>query len=119
MRWLLDECVDADLVTLLRESGHDVVYIADVAPRTKDSEVMNRADREDRLLLTEDKDFGDLVFRHSLPVPGLVLVRMDPSRRARKGPRLLAAIDRFGDTLFGRYTVIEDARFRLRPLRSP
>jgi predicted nuclease of predicted toxin-antitoxin system len=79
---------------------------------------MNGAQREHRLLLTEDKDFGDSVFRQARPVPGLVLVRIDPSRRSLKGPRLLAAIDRFGETLFGRYTVVEDARFRSRPLRS-
>ena len=118
MRWLIDECVDADLVVLLRESEHDVIYMSDVAPHTTDTQVMNRADRENRLLLTEDKDFGDLVFRQARPVPGIVLLRIDTSRRLRKGPRLLAAIDRFGDTLFGRYTVVEDARFRSRPLRS-
>jgi predicted nuclease of predicted toxin-antitoxin system len=110
--------VDADLSALLRRSGHDVVYMSEVDPRAADTEVMNRADRENRLLLTEDKDFGDLVFRQARPVPGIVLLRIDSSRRLRKGPRLLAAIDRFGDTLFDRYTVIEDARFRSRPLRS-
>jgi len=118
VRWLIDECVDAALAALLSESGHDVVYMPDVAPRAADPEVMHRADRENRLLLTEDKDFGDLVFRQARRVPGLVLVRIDPSRRLRKGPRLLAAIDRFGDSLFGRYTVIEDTRFRSRALRS-
>jgi predicted nuclease of predicted toxin-antitoxin system len=118
VRWLIDECVDAGLPALLRKSGHDVVYMTDVSPRAPDPEVMNRADRENRLLLTEDKDFGDLVFRQARPVPGLVLVRIDPARRLRKGPRLLAAIDRFRDSLFGHYTVVEDARFRSRPLRS-
>jgi hypothetical protein len=93
--------------------------MSDVAPRAADPEVMNRAERENRLLLTEDKDFGDLVLPQARPVPGLVLVRIDPSRRSLKGPRLLAAIDGFGDTLFGRYTVVEAARFRSRPLRSP
>lgn len=100
MRWLTDECVDASLAALLCERGHDVVYMADVAPRAADPEVMERAERESRLLLTEDKDFGDLIFRQARPVPGLVLVRIDPSRRSRKGTRLLAAIDRFGETLF-------------------
>jgi predicted nuclease of predicted toxin-antitoxin system len=118
VRWLIDECVDAGLAALLRASGHDVVYMSDVAPRSADPEVMDLADQENRLLLTEDKDFGDLVFRQARPVPGIVLVRIDPSRRLLKGPRLLAAIDRFGEALFGRYTVIEDARFRSRPLRS-
>jgi predicted nuclease of predicted toxin-antitoxin system len=42
--------------------------------------VLKRADRDNRLLLTEDKDFGDLVFRQALPVPGIILLRIDSSR---------------------------------------
>jgi predicted nuclease of predicted toxin-antitoxin system len=72
---------------------------------------------ENRLLLTEDKDFGDLIFRQAMPVPGLVLLRIDSRRRSLKAARLQAAIGRFGETLFGRYTVIEEARYRSRPLR--
>jgi predicted nuclease of predicted toxin-antitoxin system len=60
VRWLIDECVDAALAALLREPGHDVVYMSDVASRAPDPEVITRADRENRLLVTEDKDFGDL-----------------------------------------------------------
>jgi predicted nuclease of predicted toxin-antitoxin system len=118
VRWLIDECVDAELAAALHRSGHDVAYMSDVAPRAPDAEVINRADRENRLLLTEVKDFGDLVFRQGKPVPGIVLLRIEPLRRLRKGSRLLAAIDRFGETLFGCYTVIEDVRFRSRPLRA-
>jgi predicted nuclease of predicted toxin-antitoxin system len=119
VRWLIDECVDAALVLQLRESGHDVSYMSDVAPRATDLEVMRRAYSETRLLLTEDKDFGDLVFRQARPIPGLVLLRIDSTRRLLKGTRLQAAIDRFGERLLGRYTVIEDARFRSRPLHRP
>jgi predicted nuclease of predicted toxin-antitoxin system len=117
VRWLIDECVDARLAAALRESGHDVVYMSEVAPRAADSAVMDRAHRENRLLLTEDKDFGDLTFRQARPVPGLVLLRIDPGRRSQKVARLLATIDRLGDALFGHYTVIEDVRSRSRPLR--
>jgi predicted nuclease of predicted toxin-antitoxin system len=117
VRWLLDECVDAELVAILRRYGHEVVYMSDVEPRAPDTEVMDRACREQRLLLTEDKDFGDLVFREARPVPGIVLMRIDTAQRSRKGPRLLAAIERFGDALFAHYTVVESARFRSRPLR--
>jgi predicted nuclease of predicted toxin-antitoxin system len=117
VRWLIDECVDAALVAQLREYGHDVSYMSDVAPRATDPEVMHRAHSENRLLLTEDKDFGDLVFRQAKPVPGLVLLRIDSTRRSLMGTRLQAAIDRFGERPLGRYTVIEDARFRSRPLQ--
>ena len=79
---------------------------------------MKLAGREDRLLLTEDKDLGDLVFRQAQPVPGLVLLRFDPSQRLLKGPRLLAGIDRLGEKFLGHYTVIEAGRLRSRPLWS-
>jgi predicted nuclease of predicted toxin-antitoxin system len=103
----------------LRESGHDTIYMSDVAARASDAEVMERAHSEQRLLLTEDKDFGDLVFRQGRPVPGIVLLRIDSARRSLKWPRLLAAVDRFGEGLFGRYMVVEVARFRSRPLLRP
>ena len=117
MRGLIDECVDAVLVADLRGAGHDVIYMSDAEPRATDVDVMRRAQRDNRLLLTEDKDFGDLVFRQAMPVPGIVLLRIDPTRRSIKRVRLQAAVERFGDALLGRYTVIEDARFRSRPLR--
>jgi predicted nuclease of predicted toxin-antitoxin system len=101
----------------LRASGHDVISMSDVAPRATDAEVMSRANSEIRLLLTEDKDFGDLVFRQARPVPAIVLLQIDSTRRSHKGARLLTAIDRFGDNLLRNYTVIEAARFRSRPLR--
>ncbi len=116
MRWLADECVDAGLVSQLRVAGHDVVYVAEVAPATSDADVMMRAQAEDRLLLTEDKDFGDLVFRRGQSVPGVVLLRIDPAMRTSKSLRLEAAIGRFGENLLGRYTIIEAARYRSRPL---
>ena len=116
MRWLADECVDAGLVLHLRASGHDVVYTAEIAPAITDAETIARACAEDRLLLTEDKDFGDLVFRQGRSIPGLVLLRIDPARHELKKRRLGAAIDRLGETFRGRYTVIEPARMRTRPL---
>jgi predicted nuclease of predicted toxin-antitoxin system len=117
VRWIVDECVDAALALQLSENGHDVLYMADVAPRAADPEVIRRAHNENRVLLTEDKDFGELVFRQAKPVPGIVLIRIAPSRRSLKPARLQAALDHFGTTLFGRYIVIEEARYRSRSLR--
>ena len=116
MRWLADECAAASLVAALRENGHDVVYIAEVAPRASDAEVLRLARDEARLLLTDDKDFGDLVFRQNWPVAGVVLLRLGPAMAERRWDRLQAAIDQIGEGLTGRYTVIEDTRLRSRPL---
>ena len=116
MRWLADECVDAALVTRLRSAGHDVSYIAEIASGVTDTEALRRAQEEGRLFLTEDKDFGELVFRFKLAVPGVVLLRIDPEKSQLKWTRLESAIAKFGEGLFGRYVVIEEARFRSRPL---
>jgi predicted nuclease of predicted toxin-antitoxin system len=116
VRWLSDECVDASLVSRLRDAGHDVWYTADGSAGASDLDVLRQAQAETRLLLTEDKGFGDLVFRLKLPVPGVVLLRLDPEKHLVKWNRLKAAIARFGASLFGRYLVIEEARFRSRPL---
>ena len=79
---------------------------------------MARAHRENRVLLTEDKDFGDLVFRRGSDVPGIVL-RIDPAMQALKRQRLDAAIARVGEAgLRGRYTKIEEGHFRSRALRA-
>ena len=78
MLWLSDECVDAGLVGRLRAAGHNVIYVAEIASGSTDIEVIRRARVEGRLLLTEDKDFGELVFRAGMPVSGVVLLRVPP-----------------------------------------
>jgi predicted nuclease of predicted toxin-antitoxin system len=119
VRWLADECIDAGLVFHLRQLGHDVLYMAEVAPATNDSDVMARAFSEGRLLLTEDKDFGDLAFRCGARAAGIVLSRIDPAQHALKRQRLDAAMTRFDEAgLRGRYTIVEEGRFRSRPLRT-
>ena len=67
MRWIADECVSARLVKLLREAGHDVAYVAEMAAGASDTDLIGLARRENRLLLTDDKDFGELVFRRRFP----------------------------------------------------
>jgi len=114
VRWLADECVAAPLVAFLRAAGHDVLYVAEAAGGLSDADVIALAAHEKRLLLTEDKDFGDLVFRRRHTVPGVVLMRTDLVNPARKTRRLADAIERYGEELFGRYMVIEDGRFRSR-----
>jgi predicted nuclease of predicted toxin-antitoxin system len=117
VRWLADECVAAPLVATLRSLGQDVLYVAEAATGLDDADVIALALRERRILLTEDKDFGDLVFRRERRVPGVVLMRVASEHTALKTARLAAAVERYGERLFGLYLVIEEARFRSRHLR--
>jgi len=77
---LADECCDAVLVNALRGEGHDVLYIKEAAAGADDQTVLQLAASQLRILLTEDKDFGELVVRLKLPAYGIVLLRINPGR---------------------------------------
>jgi predicted nuclease of predicted toxin-antitoxin system len=116
VRFLADECVDADVVRQLRAAGHDVEYAAEHHRSVDDVGLLAIATRTSRIFLTEDKDFGDLAFHGAKPASGIVLLRIAPVRRKLKWPRLRAAIALVGVRFAGAYTVIEVIRIRRRPL---
>jgi predicted nuclease of predicted toxin-antitoxin system len=68
-RFLADENFPGPSVRLLRDAGHEVVWVKETAPRTADPDVLRWAARERRVLLTLEADYGDLVFRQGLPAP--------------------------------------------------
>jgi hypothetical protein len=82
MRFLADESCDFSVVRALRSADHDVVAIAEISPREEDPSVMECAVGESRILITEDKDFGQLVYaRMQRTAESFLFV----SRRVRDG----------------------------------
>jgi predicted nuclease of predicted toxin-antitoxin system len=75
LRILADESVEGEVVARLRGEGHDVAYIPEASAGVGDDEVLARANAEGRVLLTEDKDFGDLAFFYGNRSLGVVLLR--------------------------------------------
>lgn len=75
MRFLADESCDFAIVRRLREDGYDVVAVAEIAPRAEDNRVVDLAVRDRRILLTEDKDFGQLLYAHGQAAPGIIFLR--------------------------------------------
>jgi len=115
MRFLADESCDFAVVRLLRQAGYDVVAVAELAPRAKDQVVLELAVREGRLLLTEDKDFGQLVYAHRQATGGVLLVRFPAAARTRLAESVLALIRERGEALLGRFVVVEPGRIRIGP----
>ncbi|HET6528297.1 MAG TPA: DUF5615 family PIN-like protein [Balneolaceae bacterium] len=76
MKFLADECCDASLVKELRHAGHNVLYVMEYGPGSTDTEVLEKAFSERRVLITEDKDFGELVYRLKKPVTGVILLSL-------------------------------------------
>ncbi len=75
MKLHANENIEAEAVAFLRSSGHDVTYAAEIQPRASDEEVLERATVQGRILITSDKDFGELCFRRALPSCGVILIR--------------------------------------------
>ena len=71
-----DEGIHRGVVDRLRNAGHQLSYIAELAPGAPDADVLDRANRNSEVLVTEDKDFGELVFRQNLTNRGVILLRM-------------------------------------------
>jgi predicted nuclease of predicted toxin-antitoxin system len=112
---LADENIVSAVVFALRADGWDVVWIAEVAPSIEDADVLAWAAREGRLLLTDDKDFGELVVREGRTHHGVVLLRVHgllPAERARLVSEVFASL--MGE-LRGSFTVVDrDGAVRIR-----
>ncbi|MEZ2142961.1 DUF5615 family PIN-like protein [Bradyrhizobium sp. DN5] len=116
MRFLADENFPGSAVAALRASGHDVVWIRTSAPGSSDHEVLAQASKERRILLTFDKDFGELAKASSLPSTcGIVLLRVPPPAPGRIG-KVIADLVLGRDDWAGHFSVIEPGRVRMRPL---
>jgi len=116
MKFVADECCDAGLVSSLRSEGHDTIYVKEFGPGALDKEVLEKAFAEERVLITEDKDFGELVYRLEKPAYAVVLLRFDVHERGLKWPRLKQLISKYGDRLKGLFVVVDTEKFRSHPL---
>ena len=92
MNLLIDESVDRQTVARLRQEGHDVLYVAEMEPGITDDLVLNRANERNALLVTADKDFGELVFRQGLTSAGVLLLRLHGLSLGNKARIVLTAL---------------------------
>ena len=116
MRFLANENFPLDAVVALRTAGHDVMWIRTESPGISDFSVLARAQRESRILLTFDKDFGELAYRSNLPATcGIVLFRIATPSSIEVARKVLSAITVSAE-LAGVFTVVEEHRIRTWPL---
>jgi hypothetical protein len=116
MRFLANENFPGTAVSVLRSAGHDVVWLRTAAPGTSDPDVLAWAARDVRILLTFDKDFGELARVSTLPAAcGLVLFRIPMPTPGDVGQRLADLITARDDWV-GHFSVVEPGRVRMRAL---
>lgn len=112
MRFLVDECTGPTVARWLREQGHDVFSVYEEARSMDDREVVQQAFADQRILTTNDKDFGERVYREHQPHRGVILLRPDDERAAAKIDVLQKLLTAHADRLANQYVVVTETRVR-------
>ena len=112
MRFLVDECAGPAVAKWLRQRHHDVVSVYEQARGSLDDTVIQSAADEDRILITNDKDFGEKVYRDGRSHRGVILLRLEDERPASKIAVLSRFLDLYGERVRGSFVVISERRVR-------
>lgn len=113
MRILADESCDRLVVTTLRQAGHDIV---EGRRGDADLDVFHAASRQERILLTDDLDFGRLAEAEGSHPPAIILARLYPLARPVRVRRIVDVLNSLGEAVVGHLVVIEPGQVRMRAL---
>ncbi len=113
MKFLVDECTGPAVALWLHRKNHDVVSVYDEIKGAEDKKIIQKACAEDRILITNDKDFGELVFRDKEPHKGVILLRLDDERAANKKAVLQRLLEKHEKSIAGNFTVVTETTVRI------
>ena len=111
---LLDECVDQPVADRLRREGHEVLCVSDTEPGAADDVILALARARGAVLVTSDKDFGELVYRCGRATHGVLLIRLAGLSPAAKAEVVSAAVRDRGDQMVRAFSVVSPGKIRVR-----
>jgi predicted nuclease of predicted toxin-antitoxin system len=115
MRFIVDESTGIAVVEFLRNSGHDVLAVAEIMRQADDPDILTLALNEVRVLITNDKDFGELVFRSGQTHHGVLLLRLHDESSTNRVRVVGFVLERYADRLLNYFVVATESRVRIRP----
>lgn len=116
MKFLVDVGVSNKVEEYLAAAGHDTKCIRKIDPRLKDSEIVNIAAVENRIILTMDKDFGELVFKSGKVHSGILLLRLESENSVEKVRIVKSILENYSKELDNNFCVFQNGRLRIRKL---
>jgi predicted nuclease of predicted toxin-antitoxin system len=118
MKLVADENVDFGIIESLRKEGCEVIAIVEESPSIPDDEVLRLAQTHNALLITEDKDFGELVVRLKLRHQGVLLIRLSGLESLQKGVLVTKVLKQNYEKLIGNFSVLDEQQLRIRQLKN-
>ena len=115
MRFVVDESTGAAVVNYLRSLDHDVMAVAEDMPQADDSEILDQAISQERILITNDKDFGELVYRSGRAHRGVILLRLHDESSSNRVRMVKVILEGYADRLADHFIVATDGGVRIRP----
>lgn len=112
MKFLIDANLGRKFTNLIKQAGHDSVFAKDLLPLSRDDEILSEAEKEGRIIITNDKDFGELVFRSGRTATGVILLRTlttDSKKRFDLVKDVLSEAE-------GKFVVVKEGQVRVRRL---
>ncbi|HFC08649.1 MAG TPA: hypothetical protein ENJ54_02160 [Chloroflexi bacterium] len=116
MRFLVDECTGPVVARWLRSAGHEVFSVYDHARGATDAFLIGKAVHEGWIIVTNDKDFGEMIFRGGYRPRGVLLLRLDDERSPNKIAVLKALLETYGEQIRGHFVVVTEDRARFTPI---
>ena len=113
MRFVIDKCTGPAVAQWFREQGYDVFSVYEQARGMSDDMIAEKAFIEDRILITNDKDFGEKIFRDKKPHKGVILLRLDDERATRKIAVIRQLIEDYSSKLLDNFIVATEQSIRV------
>jgi len=112
--FIADENIETEIVAVLREMGYETTKVSDLTPGAEDDEILQEAQHHGCILITNDKDFGELVFRQKRATAGVMLIRMPGLAGAKKAELVKRALEEQPIGLHGSFVVLSPQVIRIR-----
>ena len=116
MKFLADESVDYPVVKFLRDNTYSVDYITELSPGITDDQVLDIAEQNSAILITADKDFGDLIFRLGRSASGIILYRLSGFTNQEKAALILKVVQKYIEDITGSFLVVTTDQVRIKKL---